>query len=216
MYMYTDLGRPGIHLRLRASKKKEKKRSCVSIWSGQKCDRKWISDIQNGRRQAFSQKFQKKIMLENKLLFVCLIQISFHYKPKLIKYTIRSHNKVLWSIWRVMPSAALLFCKWNFIVFRHRTSFWAITLYYRSEMARKAIKSEFRTSKMGAGAFCKKNIKKFRIDLKWPEMWPKVIFGHPKWPAAAILLKKNTKLWYWFEMRYKVIFGHPKWLPAVI
>ena len=29
--------------------------------------------------------------------------------------------------------------------------------------------------------------KKFRIDLKWPEMRPKVIFGHPKWPPAAIL-----------------------------
>ena len=28
-------------------------------------------------------------MLENKLLFVCLIQISFHYIPKIIKYTIR-------------------------------------------------------------------------------------------------------------------------------
>ena len=29
--------------------------------------------------------------------------------------------------------------------------------------------------------------KKLRIDLKWPEIRPKVIFGHPKWPLAAIL-----------------------------
>ena len=33
----------------------------------------------------------------------------------------------------------------------------------------------------------KKNKKKLRIDLKWPEMRPKVILGHPKWPPAAIL-----------------------------
>ena len=34
--------------------------------------------------------------------------------------------------------------------------------------------------------FDKKKLK-LRIDLKWPEMRPKVIFGHPKWPPAAIL-----------------------------
>ena len=40
---------------------------------------------------------------------------------------------------------------------------------YRSEMARNAIKSEFRTSKMAAGShFVKK--KKKSIDQKWPEM----------------------------------------------
>ena len=34
-----------------------------SIWNGQKCDRKWISDIQNGLRQPFCQKFPKKLKL---------------------------------------------------------------------------------------------------------------------------------------------------------
>ena len=38
----------------------------------------------------------------------------------------------------------------------------------RSEMARNAIESEFRTSKMGAGGHFVKIKKKFRIDLKWP------------------------------------------------
>ena len=48
-------------------------------------------------------------------------------------------------------------------------------------MARNAIKSEFRTSKMGAGDhFVKKLKKKCRSDLKWPEMPSKVNFGHPK------------------------------------
>ena len=32
-------------------------------WNGQKCDWKWISDIQNGRRQPFCQKFKKKLNL---------------------------------------------------------------------------------------------------------------------------------------------------------
>ena len=63
---------------------------------------------------------------------------------------------------------------------------------YRSEMARNVIESEFRTSKMGADRHFVK-IKKFRIDLKWPEMRSKVNFGHPKWPTAAILSKYLKK-----------------------
>ena len=38
-------------------------------------------------------------------------------------------------------------------------------------------------------AILSKKIHKFRIDLKWPEMRSKVIFGHPKWPPATILSK---------------------------
>ena len=50
-------------------------------------------------------------------------------------------------------------------------------------MARNAIESYLRTSKMAAsGHFVKKFKKKFRMDLKWPEMPSKVNFGHPKWP----------------------------------
>ena len=52
-------------------------------------------------------------------------------------------------------------------------------------MARNVIQSEFWTSKkMADGShFVKKLKTKLCIDLKWPE----VIFGHPKWPPAAIL-----------------------------
>ena len=63
-------------------------------------------------------------------------------------------------------------------------------------MARNAIESDFRSSKMAQkglprwrpAAILKKKIqnKKLRIDLKWREMHSKVIFGHPKWPPAAI------------------------------
>ena len=58
---------------------------------------------------------------------------------------------------------------------------------YLSKIARNVIQSEFRTSKMADGShFVKKNFKNLRIDLKWTEMRPKVIFGRPKWLPAAI------------------------------
>ena len=81
---------------------------------------------------------------------------------------------------------------------------------YRSEMARNAIESDFRTSKMGAGGHFVKNLKKLLrsvyMHLKWPEMPSKVNFGNPKWP---IDLK-------WPEMRLKVNFEYPKCPPAAI
>ena len=54
-------------------------------------------------------------------------------------------------------------------------------------MARNAFESDFRSSKMAAGSHFVEKKSKLRIDLKWREMRSKVIFGHPKWPPAAIL-----------------------------
>ena len=42
--------------------------------------------------------------------------------------------------------------------------------------------------------FVKKNIKKFRIDLKWPEMRPKVIFRTSKMAAGSHFVKKLHKI----------------------
>ena len=77
-------------------------------------------------------------------------------------------------------------------------------------MARNAIESEFRISKMADRSEMARNVieidfrtsekKKFCIDLKWPELLSKVNFRHPKLP---IDLK-------WPEMQSKVIFEHPK------
>ena len=39
------------------------------------------------------------------------------------------------------------------------------------------------------GHFEKKSKKKLCIDLRWREMRSELIFGHPKWPPAAILWK---------------------------
>ena len=52
--------------------------------------------------------------------------------------------------------------------------------------------------------FCEE--KKLCIDLKRWEMLSKVIFGHPKWPPAAILFTKwKIKVWYWSEMARNAI-----------
>ena len=53
--------------------------------------------------------------------------------------------------------------------------------------------------------FCENKFKKkSNIDLKWREMRSKVIFGHPKWPPAAILWKR-IKVVYWYEMAINAI-----------
>ena len=44
---------------LAAILKKSKNQSCVLIWNGEKCDRKWFSVIQNGRRQPFWERKKK-------------------------------------------------------------------------------------------------------------------------------------------------------------
>ena len=89
--------------------------------------------------------------------------------------------------------------------------------FYRSDMARNAIESEIRTSKMADVSHYVKNFKKklkLRIDVKWIEMRSKAIFGHPKWPFCE---KFKTNL-YWSKMprNVKVNFGYPKWPTATI
>ena len=41
------------------------KQNCVLIWNGEKCDRKWFSVIQNGRRQPFCEKNKSCVFLWN-------------------------------------------------------------------------------------------------------------------------------------------------------
>ena len=55
-----------------------------------------------------------------------------------------------------------------------------------SEMARNAIKSDFRSSKMNAGGYFVKTFKKkLCIDPKWREMRSNIIFGYPKMAAGG-------------------------------
>ena len=58
-------------------------------------------------------------------------------------------------------------------------------------MARNVIQSEFRTFKMADGShFVNIFFLKFRIDLKWPEMRPKVIFDGRRQPFCKIISQK--------------------------
>ena len=72
-------------------------------------------------------------------------------------------------------------------------------------MARNAIESDFRSSKMAQiglpkwlpAAILKKKEQKLRIDLKWREMHSKVIFGHfrsSKMATSSHFVKKTSKL----------------------
>ena len=77
-------------------------------------------------------------------------------------------------------------------------------------MARNAIESELRTSKMADGSQFVKNFQKkikLCINLKWPEIRSKVNFGHRKWPTAAIMSKisQKNKVAYRSEMARNAI-----------
>ena len=81
-------------------------------------------------------------------------------------------------------------------------------------MARNAIESEIRTSKMADAAILSKISKKNKVAYR-SEMARNEIesdFRTSKMATGSHFVKNfNTK-----EMRSKVIFGHPKWPPAVI
>ena len=67
-------------------------------------------------------------------------------------------------------------------------------------MARNAIESDFRSSKMAAGGHFKNKINKnLRIYLKWREIRSKVIFGHPKMAGDGHFSKKNSPLFPTFR-----------------
>ena len=89
-----------------------------------------------------------------------------------------------------------VFIKWSFRFFVKKK--FEIKVWYWSEMTRNVIKSDLQSSKMAAGSHFVNKKSKLRIDMKWREMRSKVIFGHPKWPLAAILyIKKKSCVLIW-------------------
>ena len=90
---------------------------------------------------------------------------------------------------------------------------------YLSEMARNAIESDFRSSKMAAGGhFVTKSPPPQSSVLIWnrEKCHLKWLIGHPNWSPAAILwIKKKLCIdMKCQEMRSKAIFAHPKWPPS--
>ena len=111
-----------------------------------------ISDIQNGRRQPFCQKFPKQLKLRIDLKW-----------PEMRSKVNFGHPK-----W---PTAAILskFPK-------------KLKLRIDLKWPEMRSKVNFGHPKWPTAAILSKNSKKLklRIDLKWPEMRSKVNFGHPK------------------------------------
>ena len=164
-----------------------------SIWNGQKCDQKLFSDIQNGRRQPFWQKNSK--------------QNKFAYRSEISRNVIESKFRISKM---ADGSHYVKNCKKNKS---------CISIWNDQKCVRKWI-SDIQNGRRQP--FCPKFKTKIKlcIDLKYPEMWSKVKFGHPKWPTAAIMSKISKKKLHidlkWPEMRAKVNFGHPKLAPAAI
>ena len=158
--------------------KKLKKKSCVLIWNGEKCDRKWFSVIQNDpnrtSKMAAGGHFEKKNLKKG-----CVL--------------IWNGEKCIQKWFSVIKNGRRPpFCK--------KKSKLRIDLKWREMHSQKWFSVIQNGSRQ---PFCEKR-SKLHIGLKWREMRSKVIFGHPKWPLAAILWKK-IKVAYWSEMARNAI-----------
>ena len=170
---------------------KENKLRSVWIWNGQKCHRKWISDIQYDRSIRNGQKFNQKWFSD--------IQNG---RPK--------NNKNLYQ-----SEIARIAIESEFQTSKNGRSIW------NGQKCNQKWFSNIQNVRRRPFCKKFQKINKFHIDLKWPEMRLKGNFGHPKWPTAAISSKISKKIKLridlkWQEMRSKVNFGHPKWVPAAI
>ena len=134
--------------------------SYVWIWNGQKCHRKWILDIQNGRSIWNGQKYDPKWFSD--------IQNGSWKKKSVSNWNGQNCGNPKWPIdleWLEMHRKWILdiqngwpqpFCQ----KFPNK-----IKVAFRSEMARNAIESEFRTSKMADVSHFVKNFKKKSVSM---------------------------------------------------
>ena len=165
------------------------KKSCVLIWNGEKSYQKSFSVIHNGRRQPFCEKNKIKVaylsemarnVIESDFRSSKMATGSHFVNKKVAYWSEMARNVIESDFWSSTMAADSHFGK---------------KIVYLSEMVRNAIESDFWSSKMATGSHIVKKKSKLRIDLKWREMRSKVIFGHPKWPPAAILWKKCVFIW---------------------
>ena len=179
--------------------KKIKNKSCVLIWNGENCDRKWFSVIQNGRRRPFCQKFKKKVahwseMARNaiksdfqsskmaagghfvkKIFQKCKVAYWSEMARNAIKTDFRS-SKMLHFV-----KNSKCFILWKI---QKKVAYW-------SEMARNAIESDFRSSKMADVGNFVKNLKEVAY---WSEMTRNAIESDFRWSKMAgfgDFVKKN-------------------------
>ena len=193
----------------------------VWIWNGQKCHRKWISDIQNGRSIRNGQKCNRKWFSD----------IQNGRRKKLILYRSEMTKLAIESEFQTSKMADRSEMARNAIKGDFRTSKMSdgghfVQIKFRIDLKWPEMRSKdvnIRTSKMVDGGHFVKKLKKikFRIDLKWPKIRSKMNFRHPNGRRQPFCKKIQKKIKLRIdlkcpEMRSKMNFGYPKWAPAAI
>ena len=179
----------------------------VSIWNGQNCYQKWISDIQKWPIDLKWPEMQSKVIFENpKCPPAAIFCYKFHNKihidlkwPEMCSKVNFGHPKwpmaaILSKIYKKKKKLRIDL-KWPEISDIQNSrqqplcqkcpnKLSCISIWNGQKCHRKWI-SDIQNGRRQP--FCQNLKKKLHIDLKWPEMGFKVNFGHPKWEPAAIL-----------------------------
>ena len=97
---------------------KQIKKSFILIWNGQKCHRKWVSDIQNGHRQPFCKKITKikiVVLIRNGKKWFLDIQNGYR-RPFFFKHVQKSCssdlNNVRTDCWPTTTWYKFIFCQY--------------------------------------------------------------------------------------------------------
>ena len=135
--------------------------------NGEKCDRKWFSVIQNGRRQPFC---EKKVAYWTEMARNSIKSDFRSSKMAAGRHFVKKSKLRIDLKWREMrskvifgnpkwPPAAILWTKSK-----------KVKVAYWSQMARNAIESDFRSSKMAASSHFVNKINKKSKVAYWSQM----------------------------------------------
>ena len=149
---------------------------------------KWhCRPIQNGRRRPFCQKIEKKIKFRMDLKWPEMpSKVNFGH-PKWPMISEMARNAIQSDFQTSKMAAGKN--KWNG---QNCDQKWISEIQYGRSIwnGQKCDRKWISDIQNGwRQPFCQQSQKflKLHIDLKWPEIRSKVIFGHPKWPTSAIL-----------------------------
>ena len=166
-----------------------------------------MADQSEMARNAIQSEFRKFKMVDRSEMARNAIESEFrtskmadvsHFVKKIQKKIIKLYIDLKWIEMRLKVNFG--HPKWPTSAILSKISK-KIKVAYRSEMARNAIESEIRASKMADVSHFVKNFKKklrLRIDVKWIEMRSKVIFGHPNGHRQPFCMKKFKKKKYMY------------------
>ena len=138
-----------------------KEKSCVLIWNGEKCDRKWFSVIQNGRRQPFYKKKSCVLIWNGEKCHRKWFSVIQNGKNWVLIWNGEKCDRTWFSVISKMDAGS------------HFNKKKSCLLIWNGEKCHRKWFS--------AGN---------HFVNKWSEMARNAI-GHPKWPPTAILWEQN-------------------------